>query len=212
MTVAAITTHRADATARLLQQYANRPRMLAIISALAAEVQLCENVIAPFNTGRMLYGGNAVGAQLDQIGQLVGLARNGVEDGLYYVLLLGTIGKNNTDTTPAKILNVARTVYQGTAVYLKTPTSTCRSPATAPAVISLEIVAPQTAAIYWPICQQIVQDSLAAGVAIAEVIMLPSTQAFAMAGGQAWVGGFSSVVSPSVGGVFPVLAYSNKAQ
>lgn len=126
-----ITTHVADAFARFLQQYKIKPRFqlflnssgLTIdVSALSAllgvavnEVQNLEEALFGINDGRQLTDGvtyQAVGKQLDGIGEIVGIGRGTKDDGTYVVFLLAKIASNFSDATIGDITRIASLLFQ----------------------------------------------------------------------------------------------------
>lgn len=123
MIVSIINNHVQQALARLLQQYQGQPRMASIITALVQQIQNLENAIYPLDVGRQIYQGSAYGAQLDALGTLIGLSRNGLTDSEYLIFLLGTIAEDNSDTTQRTILNIVQTLFTATNVFIKTPDS-----------------------------------------------------------------------------------------
>lgn len=106
MTIAQVTTHQADAQARLIQQYVDKPLFLGLISALASRTQAVENALWGLYVGRTL--ANAVGAQLDGIGRIVGLPRSQIpsasDDAVYRIWLKAWIAVNYSSGTFADII------------------------------------------------------------------------------------------------------------
>ena len=100
-----ITTHAVDALGRLLEQYKGKPRIGGIVSALGTQFQDMENVVFSLVAGRAL--ATAIGAQLDLIGSIIGLARSpGQTDSRYRTLLYVKIGQNTSQGTPEKLISV----------------------------------------------------------------------------------------------------------
>lgn len=210
MLVTHITTHVSDAQSRLLSQYQGATRLVAVLASLTANVQPLEDAIFSLSLGRQL--DQAVGAQLDVIGLLVGYARNGSTDAAYRVLLRGVIAQENSDTTLPTIEAVAGLLYQASAVFVHTGTSPAHARVLAPAQITLGIGSPQTAVSLFPTVRAMLTKALAAGVALTAVIQFVSAGAFSMAGPQSWVGGFGDATNPAAGAPFATLIYSNPAQ
>lgn len=205
-----ITSHVADAQARLLSQYKGAPRINALVGALAGGAQDIEDALYALVAGRQL--DQAVGAQLDALGTLIGFARSGLEDGPYRVLLRGTIAQQHSDTTAGTLNTIASLLYQAAAVFLQTPTSPSHARTRAPAQVTLAVGSPQTPPSLYETVRGMLQGALAAGVPLVSVTQFQASKAFAMAGPQAWVGGFGDANDPSKGAPFGTLIYSNPAQ
>lgn len=80
-----ITDHDAEARGRLAQQYVTKPKIQALVSALATRTQQLEDVIWQFATQRQLL--TAVGAQLDTIGKILVQPRGAFNDDDYRLVL-----------------------------------------------------------------------------------------------------------------------------
>lgn len=208
-----ITTHVKDALNRLLQQYKGLTYFEGLISAVVTQIQNLEDGIFPIDSGRQLFNGTtypAVGAQLDGIGELVGLKRNGLTDQEYLILILGTIAENNSDTTSDTILGIVQAIFQATNVFIETPNSPGQPGKSA--TISLGFGDPQLPSSLYTVVEQILANSLGAAINIVYLSKFSATKAFAMAGPQAWVAGFGDLNDPTVGGAFGSLIYSNNSQ
>lgn len=82
--LATITDHYTRMVQRLLWQYQDKPRFLALVSALAAEVQALEAALwGLYNAGL----GTATGARLAQWGEIVGAPNPGASDDQYRRLI-----------------------------------------------------------------------------------------------------------------------------
>lgn len=110
-----ITTHVSDALDRLITQYRNKPRLMAIISAFVAQHQMLEDAIF------QLYGRldiqNSIGAQLDGIGDIVGQDRLGFDDARYRILLLAKIGQNVSNGDPERIISIFKLLTNADLVH-----------------------------------------------------------------------------------------------
>lgn len=78
MSIAQITDHEARALATMLSQWASSPRFQGLVTAAVAQVQTMDDTAYALVTDRMLPV--AEGAQLDQLGRLVGQSRLGLSD------------------------------------------------------------------------------------------------------------------------------------
>lgn len=211
MIVDKITTHVQDALDQLLEQYKSRPLLAGLITAFVQQIQDLEDAIYPLDQYRQLL--SSYGQQLDNLGQVIGLERNGLPDNEYLIFLIGTIAENNSDTTAPVLLYIIQTLFEATSVFKKDP-NTPGQP-TAPAQISFSVGSPQIDPSLYPEIEQIIENSIAAGVAIAYLSSFNAGGAFAFAGPQAWVKGFgaySYAPDPTVGGPFGKLIFNNKSQ
>ncbi len=98
------TTHVEEALSQLLQQYQGQPRLESLLTALVNQIQDLEDASYPLNAGRQL--AFAVGQQLDGLGEIIGLPRNGLDDDTYRIFLIGTIAKNFSDSTIKSITTI----------------------------------------------------------------------------------------------------------
>jgi len=112
MLITEITNHVEQALEKILQQYKGKPLVEGLLAALVEQIQALENAIYPLDAGRQLY--NAIGAQLDGIGQLVNLPRNGLSDQEYLVFILGTIAEDYSDDTLQTVDNIVETLFAPT--------------------------------------------------------------------------------------------------
>lgn len=178
-----ITDHVNQALNRLPEQY-RLTLVQGLIRAFVQQVQQLEDAIFSLNAGRQLFDGNAQGAQLDGIGELVDVKRNGLEDPEYLVVILGTIAENFSDTTASVMLNIVQTVFEATSVFIKDPNST--TGISKPAQVAFGVGDPQFPTSLYPIIEQIIQSSVGAGVRVSYLSSFRATGACATAGPQAW--------------------------
>lgn len=99
-----ITTHADDAVARLTQVFREKPKIAAWVRARAERYQGLETVFREIKELRRL--DNAVGAQLDGIGRIVGEARQGRTDSAYKRRIKARIAINTSRGTPENLINV----------------------------------------------------------------------------------------------------------
>jgi hypothetical protein len=111
-----ITAHVDDALARRPEYLKEKPNFEALLSAIVAPMQDIEDAAFAVLTERAI--DTAIGAQLDAIGVIVGLARNGLTDDVYRRYLRAQIATNNSEGTTNEILNIARLVVHDLTVSL----------------------------------------------------------------------------------------------
>ena len=105
---------KAEAEARILQQYEANTGILAMVDASAANYQLLENSLWTLQTMRAL--ATAEGVQLDGIGQIVDLARNGLSDADYFTWLTAKILALSSDGSADRLLDIGALIAAGTWV------------------------------------------------------------------------------------------------
>ena len=191
MTVAKINDHVAVAQSRLVSQYADAPRVNALIAALASRTQVLEDAIADVADNRALYGDKAEGAQLDAIGALIGFERNGLDDVTYRVMIRGKIATNTSRGTLGDIENIAKTLFNAQAVYATTPNAPGHDRNRAFAELSLAVGSPKSAASLTPRILKLIRTALPAGVVLVSVSFFDAKRALACDGPQPWVMGLA---------------------
>lgn len=136
--VTKITNHVSLALARMLYQYRILPATYtlplaitggtietsvlgAIIAALVDQVQGIENELFAIDNGRMYFNGTtfpAEGEQLDGIGDILGIARNGLEDSVYRLFLAAKVAQNNSSGTTEDIIYLVRLLFQAPLIQM----------------------------------------------------------------------------------------------
>jgi hypothetical protein len=106
----------AQAQARLISQFQNKPKIAGFLSAFSQQVQDLENAVWQLNTERALP--IAVGAQLDGLGSIVGIKRLGRDDETYRAAIKGQIGVNTTNATPEDVISNFKFMTNSDFVYL----------------------------------------------------------------------------------------------
>lgn len=114
MSATEITTHAADAKARLSWQFQGKTLLLAFLGALAGRHQQLEDLCWNLAAGRYL--GDAAGVQLDKIGHQVGQDRlggpypNGEGDSIYRGKIKAKIKVNHSRGTTPDLHGIVRTL------------------------------------------------------------------------------------------------------
>ena len=104
--------HDVEARGRLLQEYKSNLGILALVDAVATQAQLLEDSNWTLQNQRWLV--NAKGVQLDGLGQMVGLSRNGMDDTTYATWLAAQILANTAGGDGGRILTIASMLIAGT--------------------------------------------------------------------------------------------------
>ncbi len=110
-----ITTHVADAKARLSGQYKEKPLIEGTIGIIAKQVQDLENLFFDIIDAEVL--SSAEGAFLDNLGELVVQPREGLGDAFYRIVIAVKIVKNFSKGEPASIIRAARLIFSTSSVH-----------------------------------------------------------------------------------------------
>lgn len=214
--VTPILTHIKDALKRLLQQYQSiakrfsvpvsttgfnqdASRLDAIIIALTNEIQNIENAVDTVAVGQLFYDGSffrSSGAQLDGIGEIVGQARNGLDDGIYLLYILAKIAENFSNATIPEMVHIAKLLFR---------VDTFDAFPMPPAEFNFQI--PDTTPTppeQFPLIANILEASLGAGIGLGFITVFSATNPFAYRDlfGPPVGGGYGDLTNPSVGGEY----------
>ena len=99
-----ITDHIQQAQDKLREQYKNKPNFLAFLDTFVKQVQDLEEVFYNLSVSRSIL--EAIGIQLDLLGELLNRPRQGKSDEAYRISLLAKIAKNISRGTPEDVLGV----------------------------------------------------------------------------------------------------------
>jgi hypothetical protein len=192
-----ITDHVQQALARLLQQYRGRTLVTGLYTSLVDQIQDLENALFALDAGRQIWNGTgspAIGEQLDQLGTIIGIGRNGLSDAEYLLFLFGKIAENFSDTTIPTILNVVAYVFQAESVSLVE---------LFPAGIGLGVIGSPIPESLYQVAAGLIQAALGAGIQLVFTAASPSTNVFRMyAPGEGEENGFGDINNPAIGGGF----------
>jgi hypothetical protein len=114
-----ILTHEDDAVARLIGQFQDKPRLVALVRVLAHRYQLLEDALWQILTESDV--DNAEGATLEDIGNLVGQSRNGSPDPEYRVFIKARIRANRSSGRLSDLLAISSLIldaFARVAVYV----------------------------------------------------------------------------------------------
>lgn len=193
MIVTKITTHVTDAQARLLQQYKGKPRIQGLLQALVNQIQDLEDSTFAIDAGRQLI--NAQGIQLDGIGQIVGINRNGLSDAVYLLFIYGKIGENFSDGTIPALLTIIQNLFRAASLIFQD---------VYPAGVSVQVLGTPLDPSLYSLAISLVKSSLGAGIKLTFIGGSPTTDVFRF-DGPGVVGtlnGFGSTLDPTIGGKF----------
>lgn len=197
MLVTRIDTHVVDALNRLLQQYKGKPRVATLFTSTVEQIQELEDAIYAIDAGRQIYDGTstpAIGAQLDMIGQIVGIARNGLTDAQYILFIFGKIAENFSDTTIPTILSIIGYLFQAQKVLIQP---------IYPAGIAIQMLGSAIPISLYPLATNLIQAALGAGINIVYAGAYPTTKVFRFYSPDTTAdNGWGDANDPSVGGVF----------
>ncbi len=102
------TTHAAEMIAKELQQDKEQPNRAAIINAIGAEIQDAENSLGDVFDQHFI--DNAVGAQLDGLGEIVDEDRKGKTDAEYRTVLKAKARALRSSGSPEDLIEIVRLV------------------------------------------------------------------------------------------------------
>lgn len=191
--VSKITTHRQDALDRLLEQYKGKAFIETAIKTFGDQAQSLEDSAYELIDGQEIY--DAVGVQLDLLGTIVDIARNGLSDDAYRLLILGKIGQNTSDSTAAKVAQVLAVLMNSTIV---------QEQDLYPAGVGLAgggEVPEELLTLVW----NLIQSSLGAGIRLEFLSCFDEDEAFAFEGPAGTGLGFDDLTDPGLGGMFASL-------
>jgi hypothetical protein len=166
--------HVASALSRLIEQFKGKPNFEASISAQA---EPCQTVEAALQQLSMLPSvENAFGAQLDNLGAIVGEERQGATDGDYRLHIKARIAANRSSGTPEDLYTVFALIAPVGATY--------RIEECPPAALIFHILTVQTSPALADYLLQFLARVKAAGVrAQLHWLNAPGTGSFCFAGG-----------------------------
>lgn len=105
--------HTAEAYERLSHQFKDKPNLVALLAIFTAHYDELEAAFYALLVERTIYA--AVGAQLDQIGAVVGQPRQGLDDETYRRYILARIAANKSDGLVEDLLNIVRLILNDDA-------------------------------------------------------------------------------------------------
>lgn len=108
MALTHVTDHEEQALARLVLQYADKTNVRALVGVGGASVQTAEDVLWQLYSQRLLE--DAVGAQLDNLGAVVGQAREASTDDQYRARIRGRILANRSSNSTETMIAIAAAV------------------------------------------------------------------------------------------------------
>ena len=111
-----ITSHIADALARLASQFKEKPRIEALIRAFVSPMDEIEREIYNLNFYRWVR--TATGVQLDGLGAIVGEDRRGRNDDAYRLAIITRIAINTSKGTAEDAITVFELLTNATVVHL----------------------------------------------------------------------------------------------
>lgn len=103
-----ILDHEERALARLLQQFRGKPRFEGLIAAHASRMQSCEDMLWDLLVCDSI--DTATGAQLDDLGDLVGQLRGQLPDEQYRVFIRARVLVNLSSGTPDELLAIVQMI------------------------------------------------------------------------------------------------------
>lgn len=105
--------HVEQGTDRLLERFKNQPNMVGTLQVILRRMQRIEDVIWELYEGVWL--DNAIGVQLDNLGDIVGELRKGRQDEVYRLWIRARIKINRSNGKISDTLELARLILESTA-------------------------------------------------------------------------------------------------
>jgi len=193
MTVTKITTHQIDALNRLLEQYREKPNLAGTLNSFNTQIQELEDAIFDLIEDRSL--NSAIGVQLDQLGKIIGIERQGFDDDFYRILLFVQIGINVSQGEPEKVIDVFKLLTEASIVHLqewfKAGVGLGTNSSIDPTLVNFFL--------------RNIQRVVPAGVRVDHIWCWVEDDAFAFAGGPGIAKGFDDLLAPGDGGQFAFL-------
>lgn len=112
-----ITTHKADAIARLLEQYKGKSRIEALISSLVGGYQSVEDAFNDLGVNRFV--AVATGETLTNIGSIVGAERSDLDDETLRLLILARIQVNISNGAPETLIMIFKLITKANEVIFR---------------------------------------------------------------------------------------------
>lgn len=112
-----VSDHVDRALSRLLEQYKGKPVISAILTAVARQIQGAED--AAWDVWLRTQMATATGAQLDEVGDIVGQAREGRDDDTYRVWIAARIRLNSSSGTIGEIIDVFMPLLPGATLSIR---------------------------------------------------------------------------------------------
>lgn len=110
-----IPDHEQEAVDRLIQQYKDKPNVVGFIRAMTRQTQEMEQVIIDMFLNRSI--NDSVGQQLDELGTIVGIERQGFDDDFYRILIRFKIGQNISRGEPERIISTMKLISEAGLVH-----------------------------------------------------------------------------------------------
>jgi hypothetical protein len=117
MTITKIETHIDDALKRLLYQFQDKSKIVALQTMQAQQIQELENASYDYIASITL--ASATGATLDRWGFVLGEDRLGANDADYRVRLYFAITRNLSNGTPEELINFTAFLFTASMVQLE---------------------------------------------------------------------------------------------
>ena len=195
MSVVNIPNHVQKSIERLLQQYKDKPVIKALIESFVEQVQFIEDALTDLNDNRSI--NTAIGVQLDRLGDILGIDRNGLSDEDYRARLKIKIVQNISNGEPDRLINVYSFLLGATQVQFQE-----HYPASMALMANAEVTAGQETLIYREI-----QNIAPAGARVDYIGCYDALNSFAFAGSNgplddAGADGFGDLTNLAIGGMF----------
>lgn len=116
MSITLVTNHQQAAKNRLREQYKGKPIIEGLLDSWTGQIQDLEQVFIDLSTKRSLVASE--GIQLDLLGELLDVLRQGKTDAAYRIALRAKIAKNFSRGTPEDVIAIFKLLTSSTKVQL----------------------------------------------------------------------------------------------
>lgn len=187
-----ITDHVDRAQNRLLEQYNGEDDPENMVKDLTVEVQKLEDMFDQLHTLRDI--DNAVGAQLDRLGTVVGFPRNTSDDDVYRLEIRAKIVKNVSQGEAERLISVYKFMTEASYVIFQDNPPACLMMASdgviPPALINANLI------------YELAQQTAGSGVKVGWLELFPAVGPFGFQGPLNKNRGFASIAQPTDGGKY----------
>jgi alkanesulfonate monooxygenase SsuD/methylene tetrahydromethanopterin reductase-like flavin-dependent oxidoreductase (luciferase family) len=191
MAATKITDHVLQALARRMAMYAETTDIAWFISTICVQIQELEEAFFELIEDRWL--DTAIGLQLDNLGEILGIGRAGNDDDTYRIRLIAGVARFNSSGRPEEVISAFLLLASATRVILSE---------TFPAEVNITAIGSFSVVGTEDELRNAMNDVLAAGVAFSGLIV-GGEHPFVFQG-YPWPEGrgFGTVTDPSIGGTF----------
>ena len=110
------TNYISEGLARLPEQFKNKPRLAALLTAFLTQAQAAEDAAFDLMVNRLLQN-SPTGDLLDKLGKIVGQERNGLDDATYLLYVRARIATNRSSGKREELIGIAALIVSNATIY-----------------------------------------------------------------------------------------------